>query len=960
SDASVSRRGATRLALGSVHAMASSNAPRSHAFDSRRSRTGAHQHNGSEMKSTRHRRHVPAAAPAASTLVDRTASPTGVRATTMASPRGVKATPWKDTDRIAQFIANLAGGCFVLLGVTSYVLRAIRQSLADSPNVREYLWLHVMKWTPAVSPCWLSNGGSFWTKAQECALLAVAQAQRVQLDLSDPLVLSAWISGLTMLSVLVLAMRKYKWLGWFLGVQFVVIIQWFVALYQVFRILLSMTLFAVVKVWKWSVVWSRNVHATLFQAKNKQAEALRVSMKRAMSYVEWANMAKTLDILEDKEHWKKTVLPEDQEHCDFKQLAKNVDKLAQAIDTKSIDEIKYILAAFVMRDKLGTDSPMLHLECSHGTKHLITKYNELVIQALELLHNAGPGLFPPTEKTTFFKKLKQSFGSTALCLSGGGAIAMYHMGVIRALLEADLLPNVVSGSSGGSIAAAMTACKTNEELLNDIVQNDISTRFIPWGIRWFPPLLDQLAHCIKTGFLVECSDFERTTQQYYGEPLNSQEKMMHYTFQDAYRKTGRHVCITVSASDVTGQRGPKKLLLSHINSPHVLLWSAVAVSCSLPGIMKGKQLMARDHEGNIVPYTSLGQEWMDGSIQHDLPMETMASCFNVTNFIVSQVNPPVVPFVSEAIDNPKFRNSVFHMLESVIAADVRHRLKMLAFLGLFPRIYGHQFSSMFRQNFSGNVTIVPDFIFAEAIGIKAILNPTVEDMDRYILGGQRAVWPKLEYIRHLCSVEKSIDQILEQLLGPSVSPYKNWLNPLSTLVAAIEENLQRKDEKPLQHKTELQELLREFPSDSEELAPFAQFDASRNYTRNLISTDHETYALMLICWNKGKYSPIHDHPSDGCWVKVIQGEVNEVRYKKSDTKLIETSNVVLTDGVTYMDDSLGLHKVGNPNHELDAITMHLYSPPYEKCRIWFDPEHAEKSSIAVSNYYTEFGQKVEF
>lgn len=144
----------------------------------------------------------------------------------------------------------------------------------------------------------------------------------------------------------------------------------------------------------------------------------------------------------------------------------------------------------------------------------------------------------------------------------------------------------------------------------------------------------------------------------------------------------------------------------------------------------------------------------------------------------------------------------------------------------------------------------------------------------------------------------------------------------------------------------------------EELRPFVHFDPSRNYTRNLISTDHETYALMLLCWNKGKYSPIHDHPTDGCWVKHVQGHVNEVRYVERQGKLLETSNIVLTSGVTYMDDSLGLHKVGNPREDVDAITMHLYAPPYEKCRIWLDPNDAAKSSVAVPNYYTEYGERV--
>jgi TAG lipase/steryl ester hydrolase/phospholipase A2/LPA acyltransferase len=207
--------------------------------------------------------------------------------------------------------------------------------------------------------------------------------------------------------------------------------------------------------------------------------------------------------------------------------------------------------------------------------------------------------------------------------------------------------------------------------------------------------------------------------------------------------------------------------------------------------MKGKKLMARDHQGHVVPYDATGNEWVDGSIQHDLPMETMASCFNVTNFIVSQVNPHVVPFMGDDVHQPLFRKSLFHTLESVVAADVRHRLKMLAFLGLFPKIYGHQFSSYFEQNFSGNVTLIPEFIFLEAIGVKAILNPTREDMDRYLLGGQRAVWPKLAFISHLCAIEKCLDKCLSSLDAASISlsgsvvtskamRYENWLHSNSS------------------------------------------------------------------------------------------------------------------------------------------------------------------------------------
>lgn len=138
-------------------------------------------------------------------------------------------------------------------------------------------------------------------------------------------------------------------------------------------------------------------------------------------------------------------------------------------------------------------------------------------------------------------------------------------------------------------------------------------------------------------------------------------------------------------------------------------------------------------------------------------------------------------------------------------------------------------------------------------------------------------------------------------------------------------------------------------------------DESRNYTRNLISTDHETYALILIVWNAGKYSPIHDHPCDGCWVHVIAGAVNEVRYARDDHRLVEIGNATLTRGATtYMEDSIGLHKIGNPSADTPAVTLHLYSPPYYKCRVWFDEEDADKSSEAHTCYFSEYGERADY
>ena len=141
----------------------------------------------------------------------------------------------------------------------------------------------------------------------------------------------------------------------------------------------------------------------------------------------------------------------------------------------------------------------------------------------------------------------------------------------------------------------------------------------------------------------------------------------------------------------------------------------------------------------------------------------------------------------------------------------------------------------------------------------------------------------------------------------------------------------------------------------DEFGEYTLFDKSRPYTRNLIATDHETYSLLLLCWNEGKESPIHDHPCDGCWLKVFRGSVRECRYD-SDLKCIYDETVV-EGQQAYITDSMGYHKVGNPSQSEPSITLHLYAPPILRCRIWHSEDPTCEECVKSSNF-SEFGKVV--
>lgn len=53
--------------------------------------------------------------------------------------------------------------------------------------------------------------------------------------------------------------------------------------------------------------------------------------------------------------------------------------------------------------------------------------------------------------------------------------------------------------------------------------------------------------------------------------------------------------------------------------------------------------------------------------------------------------------------------------------------------------------------------------------------------------------------------------------------------------------------------------------------------------------------------------------------------------------LVKTSTVTCSPGtVTYIEDSMGLHKMENPSPTEECISLHLYSPGISECTTWAD------------------------
>ena len=76
------------------------------------------------------------------------------------------------------------------------------------------------------------------------------------------------------------------------------------------------------------------------------------------------------------------------------------------------------------------------------------------------------------------------------------------------------------------------------------------------------------------------------------------------------------------------------------------------------------------------------------------------------------------------------------------------------------------------------------------------------------------------------------------------------------------------------------ELLGEYARAHEDWRAFA-LTSSEHYTRNLVARD-EHFELMILCWGPGHESPIHNHEGEDCWMAVLDGALEELRYPMPD------------------------------------------------------------------------------
>ena len=464
----------------------------------------------------------------------------------------------------------------------------------------------------------------------------------------------------------------------------------------------------------------------------------RKMLAEAPNYEVWKAAALELDFLEGNVEWKEE-FGSDLYHYEL--IYDRLSNLRTYRQQNDFERLKRALREGLHHDLGNMGNTALYTRSRVGTKHLIEEYITQVCESLDFLCDTKVPGFPVAEKLQFFRDTLTSYGRPALLLSGGATLGMFHFGVIKALWEKGLLPQVIAGSSIGAIIAGILGVHSDAEIPDMLVPENHDMRAWKWR---------GLFSAIRGDGLMDQEQLKACLRANIGE----------YTFEEAFQKTGRSINVSVSPV----QTHQKARLLCGYTSPYLLVWSAVLASAAVPGIFPPVPLMKKDIQGNVLPYMSR-LKFVDGSVVSDLPIERLMHLYDVNFTIVSQTNPHVVPFLNRRGRDEKINvaNLPMHLLKSEIqfhGQGLFDYLRKRVQPEMLRQVAGQMYTIM-GQRYSGDVTISPTYRLRDYRRMLSTPDPAwVREM---ILQGERATWPKISMIRSHARISKTLERCIRRL-----------------------------------------------------------------------------------------------------------------------------------------------------------------------------------------------------
>jgi len=469
---------------------------------------------------------------------------------------------------------------------------------------------------------------------------------------------------------------------------------------------------------------------------NSKLTEIEKAIDNANNYAEFRDASMHHDALSGADDWKAVNKSSD---YDYRLIQKRVSRMKLARSNKDAVAMMSILHEGIHGNLGSLANPKLDEYAKIGTKVLIQDFFDEVCKALEFIYHADEKEVDFYEKLSFFDETTHAYGQSCLMLSGGAGLGFSHAGVAKALIDEDLIPEVVSGASAGSIIAALIGTREKEELAEELNPERIFEYFSQWS-QWSK---------FKSDSYLDSTNLENALIKLFDLT----------TFEEAYKKTGIHITIPVSPADLHQQ----SRLLNTKSSPNVIITQAVRASTAIPYLFSPVYLRAKNAQGEVIPYIP-HRKFVDGSLMADLPFTRLSRLYGVNHSIVSQTNPLASTFLSSGRHKS---NSLFELTwrhtanmakkNSIYMFDV---LEKMSSNNTF-KLGVHKVRSIIDQQYVGNINVLPRMKITDYK--KLFANPTIESLTTLINDAERSTWQHIDVIRRSTRLSKTFRKYLKLL-----------------------------------------------------------------------------------------------------------------------------------------------------------------------------------------------------
>eukprot|EP01061_Rhynchopus_euleeides_P018527 TRINITY_DN30678_c0_g1_i1.p1 TRINITY_DN30678_c0_g1~~TRINITY_DN30678_c0_g1_i1.p1 ORF type:complete len:698 (+),score=260.45 TRINITY_DN30678_c0_g1_i1:35-2095(+) len=526
-------------------------------------------------------------------------------------------------------------------------------------------------------------------------------------------------------------------------------------------------------------------------------------MQEAEDYADWYQHAMEYCNSYGFYHWRKDRSDGLFDYAEIQHRIKGIRSLlkdAKNSDTEeNIQRLMVHLRSDIVRGPCGICKTAA-FTYNIGTKRVIEEYIEAIQEAIDYI--SGLRSIAHAEIYSYLNECLKCHGMSALLLSGGQSLSMYHMGVCRGLFNMGVLPRVICATGTSAVVASFICCTTDLSLTDFFADNSAmyeKYRFDAFmqetttsrqrsrsrsgegagapeppkekdeGL--FPKMMRRFRRFCETGTFMDIEVVAEFVTQVLGD----------ITFREAFDKTGRtlnivisnlrecsivvpHTSYTLHQSLVGG--GDTKWVANYLTAPDVLVRTAAvaAISQGIVGTLlwKGYGLLRKNPKtGAIEPFSPSAYHSNKESAE-SMAVERISEQFNVT--CVIRVTTHMSLFPSSYRPPKDVKTSFASRLGTEVLREAQYRgVRVLRAMRRFPVVGRAARKIMSLDFFLRDVDVDVDIMSYEGASTNVLEKPTREIATRRMMEGERALWPCLAKTQQYLAVEETLHQSLVQV-----------------------------------------------------------------------------------------------------------------------------------------------------------------------------------------------------